>query len=83
MQLRDTADVAGAAALLARVTGSEPEVDAGLRRISAPVTDRVLALVEVARALEVAGLDAEDLGVRRPSLDDVFLHLTRRDGVPL
>ncbi|WP_308282552.1 ATP-binding cassette domain-containing protein [Pseudonocardia nigra] len=74
--MRDERDVAAAAALLARSTGADPEVDAPLRRISAPARKRVAALTEVVRALDDAGRAAEDIGVRRPTLDEVFLHLT-------
>ena len=80
--LRDTAALPAATALLARVTGGEPEVDAPLRRISAPVRDRVAALTEVVRALDDAGLVAEDIGVRRPTLDEVFLRLTGHQATP-
>ena len=34
------------------------------------------ALTEVARTLRDAGVDVVDLGVRRPTLDEVFLRLT-------
>ena len=74
--LRSEADLPAAAALLARGTGAEPEIDATVRRISAAVRDRVAALTEVVRALDAAGLEVEDIGVRRPTLDEVFLHLT-------
>ena len=33
---------------------------------------------EIVRELDAAGVVLEDLGVRRPSLDDVFLTLTGR-----
>jgi ABC-2 type transport system ATP-binding protein len=74
--LRSEADLPAAAALLARGTGAEPEIDAPVRRISAAVRDRVAALTDVVRALDSAGLEIEDIGVRRPTLDEVFLHLT-------
>jgi ABC-2 type transport system ATP-binding protein len=32
--------------------------------------------------LDDAGVRVDDIGLRRPSLDDVFLHLTRRDSAP-
>ncbi len=52
----------------------------------APVTDRVAALTEVARTLQDEGVAVEDIGLRRPSLDDVFLrltgHRTDRTGTP-
>ena len=37
------------------------------------------ALTEAARALADAGIAVEDIALRRPTLDEVFLHLTGRD----
>jgi ABC-2 type transport system ATP-binding protein len=74
--LRSAADVPAAAALLDRIAGAEPDVDPDRHRISAPVADRVAALVAVVRALHGAGLEVEDVGVRRPTLDEAFLRLT-------
>ncbi|MGW6152805.1 ATP-binding cassette domain-containing protein [Streptomyces sp. NPDC055144] len=51
-------------------------VDADRRLVSAPVADRMAALAEAVRALQDAGVEAEDIAVRRPTLDEVFLHLT-------
>ncbi|WP_232662467.1 ATP-binding cassette domain-containing protein [Pseudonocardia sp. TRM90224] len=76
VHVRDTSDLPAAAAVIARVTGSEPEVDAELRRLGAPVSNRVSALTGVVGALADAGVAVEDIGVRRPTLDEVFLHLT-------
>jgi ABC-2 type transport system ATP-binding protein len=76
--VRDQADLPAAADLLARVATGPVEVDTPLRRISAPVSDRVTALTGVVRALDAAGLVVEDIGLRRPTLDEVFLHLTGR-----
>ncbi|MGC5034052.1 MULTISPECIES: ATP-binding cassette domain-containing protein [unclassified Streptomyces] len=71
--LRDAGRLGEAAALLplAGVT-----VDPDRRLLSAPVTDRMAALSGVVRALEGAGIEAEDVALRRPTLDEVFLHLT-------
>lgn len=76
--LRDTADLGRTAELLAQVVGSEADVDTDNRRLSAPVENRVSTLTEVLRAIESAGIDAEDVALRRPTLDEVFLHLTGR-----
>ncbi|MEU3735201.1 ATP-binding cassette domain-containing protein [Streptomyces sp. NPDC033538] len=73
--LRDAGQLGTAAALLP-LTGVR--VDADRRLLSAPVTDRMAALSGVVRALEEAGLEAEDVALRRPTLDEVFLHLTDR-----
>ncbi|MFE0801860.1 ATP-binding cassette domain-containing protein [Streptomyces sp. NPDC058812] len=73
--LRDAGQLTAAAALLP-LTGVR--VDPDRRLLSAPVTDRMAALSGVVRALEVAGVEAEDVALRRPTLDEVFLHLTDR-----
>jgi ABC-2 type transport system ATP-binding protein len=70
--------LAATAAVVGRAAGAEPEVDPDARRVSAPVRDRVAALTESARALHAAGVDVEDIALRRPTLDEVFLHLTGR-----
>jgi ABC-2 type transport system ATP-binding protein len=46
------------------------------QRISVPVKDRTRALVAVATALTAAQIEPEDISLRRPTLDEVFLHLT-------
>ncbi|GAA0946062.1 ATP-binding cassette domain-containing protein [Pseudonocardia zijingensis] len=71
-----TADLPRAAALLERVTGTTAEVDAATRRVGAPVRDRMQALTTLVHGLAQEGIDAEDLTVRRPTLDEVFLQLT-------
>ncbi|MFD1828637.1 ATP-binding cassette domain-containing protein [Streptomyces desertarenae] len=78
--VRDAADVPAAAEVLARVAdeGAEPYADPEERRLHAPVTDRVAALTEVARTLQDRGVGVEDIGLRRPTLDEVFLRLTGR-----
>ncbi|MBD0424452.1 ATP-binding cassette domain-containing protein [Streptomyces sp. NPDC052309] len=73
--LRDAGQLGAAVALLP-LTGVR--VDADRRLLSAPVTDRMTALSGVVRALEEAGVEAEDVALRRPTLDEVFLHLTER-----
>jgi ABC-2 type transport system ATP-binding protein len=45
-------------------------------RISIPVKDRTRALVAMANSLHEARIEPEDLTLRRPTLDEVFLHLT-------
>ncbi|MFD3478990.1 ATP-binding cassette domain-containing protein [Streptomyces sp. NPDC058695] len=60
----------------ARLLPDGATVDADRRLVSAPVADRTAALTEVVRALQDAGVEAEDIAVRRPTLDEVFLHLT-------
>jgi ABC-2 type transport system ATP-binding protein len=74
--VRNVEELPAAAGIIGRVTGAEAQVNADTRQISTPVRDRVAALTQVARALHDAGLAAEDIALRRPTLDEVFLHLT-------
>jgi ABC-2 type transport system ATP-binding protein len=74
--VRSVGELPLAAEIVGRVSGVEPGIDEDARRISAPVGDRVAALTEVVRALDGAGLGAEDIALRRPTLDEVFLRLT-------
>jgi ABC-2 type transport system ATP-binding protein len=72
----DPAALAGAARIIGAVAAGEVDADAEALRIGAPVSDRVAALTEAVRALDEAGLKVADIGLRRPTLDEVFLHLT-------
>ncbi|MCP9207016.1 ATP-binding cassette domain-containing protein [Streptomyces sp. NEAU-Y11] len=75
--LRDGRQLDAAVPLVGRATGSDAiETDTDRRRIGAPVDDRVAALTGTVRALAAAGIEAEDIVLRRPTLDEVFLHLT-------
>ena len=74
--VRHTTDLARAAALVKRVAGPDTEVDPATRRVAAPVADRMAALAATVHGLQAEGIDAEDLTVRRPTLDEVFLQLT-------
>ncbi|MFE3037741.1 ATP-binding cassette domain-containing protein [Streptomyces canus] len=73
--LRDAGQLGAALALLP-VPSEGVSVDPDRRLLSAPVTDRMAALSAVVRALEAAGIEAEDVILRRPTLDEVFLQLT-------
>ncbi|WP_217246226.1 ATP-binding cassette domain-containing protein [Streptomyces sp. AC602_WCS936] len=72
----ERSEIPRAVKTVARVCQGEPETDEETRRVHAPVADRVAALTEVARTLQDEGVAVEDIGLRRPSLDDVFLRLT-------
>ncbi|MFI8192875.1 ATP-binding cassette domain-containing protein [Streptomyces sp. NPDC085946] len=73
--LRDAGQLGAAVALLP-VPADAVAVDPDRRLLSWPVTERMTALFGVVRALEEAGIEAEDVALRRPTLDEVFLHLT-------
>ncbi|MET8677231.1 ATP-binding cassette domain-containing protein [Streptomyces sp. NPDC004647] len=75
--VRHGAQLASAASVLGTaVRTGAVETDEDGRRVSAAVTDRITALTEAVRALAAAGIEAEDIALRRPTLDEVFLHLT-------
>jgi ABC-2 type transport system ATP-binding protein len=63
---------------LAAIGCSDPEPDERRDRVVVPApTEDGLEMIEVAAsALRRAGIGVSDLGLRRPTLDDVFLQLT-------
>ncbi|MEV6715876.1 ATP-binding cassette domain-containing protein [Lentzea sp. NPDC051208] len=62
--------------VVADVLGPDAEVDPDSFRVSAAVADRVAALTRVTSALAAKGVEAEDIALRRPTLDEVFLAIT-------
>ena len=70
------ADVAPARQVLARLAVGEVAVEQSSRRLTAPVTGGGSTLVEALRELDAAGVGVLDVGLRRPTLDDVFMTLT-------
>jgi ABC-2 type transport system ATP-binding protein len=65
----------GTAAEIVRSEVGDLHVDADARRITAPA-EGVAALTRIAARLDEAGIELDDIGLQRPSLDDVFLSLT-------
>ncbi|WP_377644417.1 ATP-binding cassette domain-containing protein [Oryzobacter terrae] len=63
------------AAELVRDEVPDLHVDRDSRRLTAPA-EGVGALTRIAARLEEAGIELDDIGLQRPSLDDVFLSLT-------
>ncbi|MFD6098930.1 ATP-binding cassette domain-containing protein [Nocardiopsis flavescens] len=74
----DPSEVDKAAEVLGRVCGAPLDVDPDTQTVRAPVGGRGSELAKVVRALDEAGLEVEDIALRRPSLDEVFLSLTGR-----
>jgi len=68
--------IAETTAIIEKVSGQLALVDSGLRKISAPVSTGAMALMDVLRALDAAAIHPLDVGIKRPSLDDVFMALT-------
>jgi ABC-2 type transport system ATP-binding protein len=72
--LDDEADVSGAITALAPMTDDSPECDGPIVRLG--VREHRGAIVEAVHRLSDAGIGVDDLALRRPTLDDVFLALT-------
>ncbi|WAD00500.1 ATP-binding cassette domain-containing protein [Streptomyces sp. NA13] len=73
--LHDVAQLERAASLLPGAV----DKDEDRRMVSASISNRMAALTETVRALQEAGIEAEDIAVRRPTLDEVFMHLTMEE----
>jgi len=71
-------DLDAAVTLIRARLATEPSVERELRRISTPVDDPITALTQIAHALREKDMAVDDIAVRRPTLDEVFLHLTGR-----
>ncbi|MFE6404764.1 ATP-binding cassette domain-containing protein [Streptomyces alboflavus] len=54
----------------------EATVDRHTRKLTVPVTGGAKLLAEVIRELDTRGIEIDDIGLRRPTLDDVFISLT-------
>lgn len=64
--------------VLARVGAGAIDIDEHTRTLVVPVTGGAGALLDAVRAFDAAGVAVLDIGIRRPTLDDVFLELTGR-----
>jgi ABC-2 type transport system ATP-binding protein len=82
VRVSDAGQLEQAAQLIAEIAGTEPNVDLHQQRITVPTKTGVELLLTAARRLQDAGIRLDDLGVRRPSLDDVFLAVTGHGTAP-
>ncbi|EIE99689.1 daunorubicin resistance protein DrrA family ABC transporter ATP-binding protein [Saccharomonospora glauca] len=78
----DRAELPHAARALGALTGAnaEPDVDAERAWVSVPVGTDDVTLPDVVRHLDQAGVKVVDVGLRKPTLDEVFLTLTGTSG---
>ena len=74
--IAESQDLQKVTEIVEKVSGGKAAVDQGSRQVSAPVTTGSKALSEAARSLDDAGIHPLDIGLKRPSLDDVFIALT-------
>jgi ABC-type multidrug transport system ATPase subunit len=68
--------------LLSALGAGRPVADVRSQNVTLPTSDRVKTLLAAARLIDESGIPVSDLGVRRPSLDDVFLSLTQPTAEP-
>ncbi|MFC4499848.1 MULTISPECIES: ATP-binding cassette domain-containing protein [Streptomyces] len=62
--------------VLAGFGKGDTTVEEHTRKLTVPVTGGAKLLAEVIRELDTRGIEIDDIGLRRPTLDDVFLSLT-------
>jgi len=72
----DPAQLRPVSELLAPLGVGEATIDEHRRSMLMPVSGGVRVLRDALRRLEDGGIDVDDAGLRRPTLDDVFLTLT-------
>ena len=77
VHVRDAEALPDVAAVLSAV-GRDPRVDRATRRVRVAVDDGTRRLMEAMRALDHRGARVEDISLRRPTLDEVFLTLTAK-----
>jgi ABC-2 type transport system ATP-binding protein len=75
-QPRDRDSAPAVARALSEVAGDDAHVDDDTGRVTVPVADGTAGLAEVVRILDGQRLAVDDLALRRPTLDEVFLALT-------
>ncbi|MET0419201.1 MAG: ATP-binding cassette domain-containing protein [Actinoplanes sp.] len=78
LPLRQTLDEP--ARRLSEAVGAPAVIDAEAHSVTFEVGAGVTALAEIVRALDVLGITPDDLVLRRPTLDEVFLTLTAKEG---
>jgi len=73
--LEDRSQVSGAIEALTDIASGKPSCDDGVV-VRLPIASRDGRIAEAVRRLDGAGISVEDLAVRQPTLDDVFISLT-------
>ena len=71
-------DIDRAIGVLTPMGSEAPRVDRPTRSVAVPVANGSARLLDAVRALDAIGLEVSDIGLRRATLDEVFLTLTGR-----
>ncbi|MEV8536670.1 ATP-binding cassette domain-containing protein [Streptomyces sp. NPDC051211] len=74
--VHDPAHIATARTVLSGFGKGETTVEEHTRKLTVPVSGGAKLLAEVIRDLDGQGIEIDDIGLRRPTLDDVFISLT-------
>ena len=74
--LAEFTQVGTAHEVLARFSVGEVHIDERARGLTAPISGGATTLTQALRDLDASGIVVQDVGLRRPTLDDVFLTLT-------
>ena len=78
LHVRRDDDLVRVAGMLARLEHGEVHTDPATRRVSVRVTSGGEGLMTALRSLQDSGVELEDIAMRQPNLDEVFLSLTGR-----
>jgi ABC-2 type transport system ATP-binding protein len=76
VRARHARDIGAIAGVLESVGTEAPAVDHPARRVTVPVEDGTARLTDAVRLLADQDVALDDIGLRRPTLDEVFLALT-------
>jgi ABC-2 type transport system ATP-binding protein len=84
--VHDRADLPRAEEVLAHDGSGQWTLDEHTRKLTVPSSGGAGKLIDVVRDLGAAGVEIDDIALRRPTLDDVFLaltgHVTAADDAP-
>jgi ABC-2 type transport system ATP-binding protein len=76
LHVRDSEDLAAVAELLGRIDGGVAQIDEPTRKVTVRVESSGEHLMNAMALLTAAGIEVDDIALRRPNLDEVFLALT-------
>ena len=76
VRLNDRGAVDRAAEVLSRYVDDSPHVDPASAEISVAITNGGRLLAGIVRDFDEAGIEISEIGIRQPTLDEVFLSLT-------
>ncbi len=67
--------------MLGDLASEPPRIEAGI--VHVPIGARRGAIAEAVKVLDAGGIGVDDIGIHRPTLDDVFIALTGRAAEPV